>query len=121
MKLLIITQKVDKNDPILGFFHAWLNEFAKNLESIIVICLYKGEVNLPNNVKVLPLGKENGVSRIKYIFNFYKYIWNERKNYDKVFVHMNPIYVILGGFAWSFLGKRIALWYTHKNVDLKLK
>ncbi|MBU4480081.1 glycosyltransferase family 4 protein, partial [Patescibacteria group bacterium] len=49
------------------------------------------------------------------------YIWQERKNYDKVFVHMNPIYVVLGGLFWRIRGNKIALWYTHKNVDLKLK
>src|SRR3989338_2848671 len=59
LKLLIITQKVDKNDHILGFFHRWLEEFAKNTEKLTVICLEKGEYNLPENVKVLPLGKKN--------------------------------------------------------------
>ena len=64
MKLLIITQKVDRNDPILGFFHRWLEEFAKNCEQVTVICLYKREYNLPGNVKVLSLGKESGGGRI---------------------------------------------------------
>ena len=60
MRLLIITQKVDKNDPILGFFHRWIEEFAKHCQSIIVICLQKGEYNLPKNIKILSLGKEKG-------------------------------------------------------------
>ena|SRR3989344_1180106 len=120
MRLLIITQKVDKNDPILGFFHRWIEEFAKHCQSIIVICLQKGEYNLPKNIKILSLGKEKGKSKIKYIFNFYKHIWHERKNYDVVFVHMNPVYVILGGFFWKISGKKITLWYTHKSVDWKL-
>ena len=120
MRLLIITQKVDKNDPILSFFHRWIEEFAKYCQSIIVICLQKGEYNLPKNIKILSLGKEKGKSKIKYIFNFYKHIWHERKNYDVVFVHMNPVYVILGGFFWKISGKKITLWYTHKSVDWKL-
>lgn len=121
MKLLVITQKVDKNDPILGFFHRWLEGFAKNVEKLTVICLEKGEYELPENVKVLSLGKEGGRSRIKYLFNFYRYIWRERKNYDAVFVHMNPEYVILGWADWKILGKKIALWYVHKYVSLKLR
>jgi len=32
MKLLILTQKVDIDDDVLGFFHGWLEEFAKNVE-----------------------------------------------------------------------------------------
>jgi len=59
MKLLIITQKVDMNDDVLGFMHGWINEFAKHCEKITVICLQKGEHELSDNVKVLSLGKEN--------------------------------------------------------------
>jgi len=121
MKLLIITQKVNQDDPILGFFHRWLVEFSKNSEKVTVICLEKGGYSLPYNVKVLSLGKENGANKMKYIFNFYKYIWQERKEYDRVFVHMNPIYVIVGGCFFEFFNKKTYLWYTHKTVDWKLK
>ena len=112
--ILIITQKVDKNDPILGFFHSWILEFAQKIDSVTVICLEEGQYDLPSNVKVLSLGKEKGRSKLKYIFNFYKYIWQERKDYDTVFVHMNPIYIILGGLWWKLRQKKIFLWYTHK-------
>ncbi len=113
MKLLIITQKVDKNDPILGFFHRWIIEFAKHCESIVVICLEKGTYELPANVRLLSLGKEKGKSRVKYLKNFYKYIWSERKNYDVVFVHMNQEYVLLGGLIWHLLRKNIYMWRNH--------
>jgi len=105
----------------LGFFHRWLQEFAKHCEKLTVICLEKGKYDLPENVKVLSLGKEQNKSRIKYLQNFYRYIRNERDNYDAVFVHMNPIYVVLGGLFWRAWKKKIALWYTHKSVDLKLR
>lgn len=110
MKLLIITQKVDKKDPILGFFHDWILEFAQKIDSVVVICLEKGDYDLPHNVKVLSLGKENGQSRLKYILNFYKYIWQERQNYNTVFVHMNQEYVLLAGLWWRLFGKKILLW-----------
>src|SRR3989338_7521502 len=118
MKLLVITQKVDKNDPVLGFFHRWLEEFAKHYESIIVICLEKGAYDLPNNVKVLSLGKEDDGSRSEYILKFYKYIWEERENYDAVFVHMNQEYVILAGDLWRLLGKKIYLWRNHAKGNI---
>lgn len=101
MNLLILTQKVDKNDSNLGFFHRWLEEFSKKCEKVTVICLYKGEYSLPNNVRILSLGKEKGVCRLKYLFNFYKYIFKYRREYDSVFVHMNQIYMILGGSWWK--------------------
>lgn len=119
MKLLIVTQKVDRDDPVLGFFHRWIEEFAKHCEKITVICLEKGEYNLPVNVKVLSLGKENhlyhshAIRRFVSLWRFYKYIWQERKNYDAVFVHMNQEYVLLGGKLWLLLGKKIFMWRNH--------
>jgi len=120
-KILIITQKVDINDDLLGFFHRWIEEFAKHFERVIVICLQKGEYDLPQNVKVLSLGKEQGRSRLKYLFNFYKYVFQERKNYDAVFVHMNPIYIVLGGIFWKIWRKKVLLWYIHPKADKFLK
>lgn len=113
MRLLIITQKVNQNDQILGFFHRWLVEFAKHCEQIVVICLEKGECDLPTNIKVRSLGKETGISRFKYLVNFYRYLWQERQNYDAVFVHMNQEYVWLAGWWWRFNGRPIWLWRNH--------
>lgn len=115
MKLLIFTQVVDSNDPVLGFFHRWIEEFSKHCESIIVVCLKKGECSLPKNVKVLSLGKEEGKSKLTYIFRFYKYIFKFRKEYDSVFVHMNQEYVLLGGLYWKLFGKRVYMWRNHHS------
>jgi len=121
MKLLILTQIVDLNDDVLGFMHGWIAEFAKNCEQVTVICLKKGEIGLPANVRVLSLGKETGRSKLKYVYNFYKYIWQYRADYDKVLVHMNYEYVNLGGIFWRLLGKKIGLWYAHGYAPLGLK
>lgn len=125
MKLLIITQKVDKNDSLLGFFHGWIAEFAKHYEKVTVIALGVGEYDLPKNVRVFSLGKNTNKLKIlkKFLYtkNFFRYIWKERKNYDNVFVHMNPEYVVMGGLFWRLTGKKIGLWYMHRSVDLKLR
>lgn len=36
MKLLIITQTVDAEDPVLGFFVRWIEEFARTTRSLAV-------------------------------------------------------------------------------------
>ena len=113
MKLLVITQKVSKNDPLLGFFHGWLVEFSKHFESIVAVCLEKGDYDLPANIKVLSLGKEAGKSRITQVGRLYRYVWQERGNYDAVFVHMNQEYVILAGLLWRGMGKKIMMWRNH--------
>lgn len=117
-RLLILTQKVDKDDPVLGFFHTWITEFSKHCESIVVICLYKRKYDLPDNVRVLSLGKEVRESKFSYIKNFYSYVWNERKNYDTVFVHMNQEYVLLGWKVWKLLGKDIYMWRNHHSGSI---
>lgn len=122
MKLLIVTQSVDKNDPVLGFFYRWIEEFAKHCEKVTVIALRKGECSFPPNVTVYSLGKEKKeANRLVYALRFLKTVWDVRSEYDTVFVHMNPEYVVLGGVLWRLLGKKIGLWYTHKAVNLKLR
>lgn len=121
MKLLIITQKVDKNDSVLGFFCRWIIELSKHCELVNVICLYKGEYDLPDNVKVFSLGKEERQSRLQYLIHFYWYVIHERKNYDVVFIHMNQIYVLLAGLLWKLWRKKLVIWYTHKSVTFKLR
>lgn len=115
MRLLIVTQAVDRNDPVLGFFHRWIEEVARNVQSVHVICLKEGVHSLPSNVTVHSLGKEAGRSRLKYITRFYSYTSKLRGDYDAVFVHMNQEYVLLGGLYWKFFGKKIVLWRNHKK------
>ncbi|MEA3449955.1 MAG: glycosyltransferase [Patescibacteria group bacterium] len=137
MKLLIATQKVDMNDAVLGFFHSWLKEFACRVDFLTVVCLYEGQHDLPDNVKVLSLGKENNkqfsifnfqfsnnfqfLNKLKYTFLFFRYIWQERNNYDKLFIHMNPEYIVLGGVFWKIWKKKISLWYVHRATPWQLR
>jgi glycosyltransferase involved in cell wall biosynthesis len=121
MKLLIVTQVLDKHHPILGFFHRWVEEFAKHCEKVTVICLQKGEYTLPANVSVYSLGKEVRKSKLEYLTTFYKLIWQLRHEYDSVFVHMNQIYVILGAPLWRAQRKNVGLWYAHGSVTPSLK
>lgn len=121
MKLLVITQKVNKHDPLLGFFHEWIISFSKHYESVKVICLQKGEYDLPKNVEVFSLGKEKSVSKFIYLLRFFKYITRSRNEYDSVFVHMNEEYVLLGGIFWRLWGKRIVMWRNHKSGSWKTK
>ncbi len=118
MRLLVTTQAVDLDDPVLGFFHRWLEELSKHFDTVSVICLKKGRHALPANVSVYSLGKERDASRIAYILNFYRYIWKLRNDYDAVFVHMNQEYVLLGWKLWWLWGKRIVLWRNHKKGSI---
>ena len=120
MKLLIVAQTVDTEDPVLGFFVRWIEEFAKNVEHIEVICLKLGKSDLSKNVRVHSLGKPSfakatkgpGV-RLRYVIRFLTLAWKLRNEYDAVFVHMNQEYVLIAGWLWKLLGKRVYLWRNH--------
>jgi glycosyltransferase involved in cell wall biosynthesis len=121
MKLLIVTQKIDKNDDILGFFHEWVTQFAKHYQSVLVTALEVGEYDLPNNVEVVSLEKTETTTSRDIALRFLGILNSRKKDYDVVFVHMNPEYVAIGGALLRILGKRVALWYTHSAVTTKLK
>lgn len=120
MKLLIITQKADRTDPILGFFHRWIEGFASQCDSVTVIAQHVGTFHFPPNVTVLSLGKESGRSKVMQIVLFWWLIWKHRKSYDRVLVHMTPIWVILGWKMWFLLRKPVYLWYEIRRGSFKL-
>lgn len=118
VKLLIITQKVDKNDEVLGFFHRWVEEFAKLCDSVVVIASHSGEVKLPANVVVYTFG-----GRMRF-FRMWKY-WELFSCYyarsDAVFFHMCPEFVLAASPFLISLKKPSALWYVHKSVTRNLR
>lgn len=114
MKLLIVTQVVDTQDPVLGFFHEWISALAARTERIIVICLKEGTHALPGNVRVYSLGKEKGrTSALIYAARFLSLAWKLRSEYDRVFVHMNQEYILIAGWLWELLNKPVYMWRNH--------
>lgn len=102
MKLLICTQVVDKNDPVLGFFVRWIEEFEKYCEVEVI------------SLKTLGTG-----GRIVRAWRLLRLVWGGE--YDAVFVHMNPEYLVAAGWLWRLRGKKTALWYAHGSVNIKLR
>lgn len=124
MKLLIVTQVMDKNHPILGFFHRWVEEFAKDFDEIHVICLEKGECDLSRHVRVYSLGKEDGENNIKYVFRFYKYFGHVyfKKDIDFVFFHMGAVFTLFAiPFALLRHFKKVPFywWKAHGYIGLR--
>ena len=116
MKILIVTQVVNTEHPILGFFHRWIEEFAKHYELVHVVCLEEGTHALPANVTIHSLGKETSKNKFLYLLKFYKQIWQLRGEYDVVFVHMNQLYVVLGYPVWKLLRKKMSVVHTRQHI-----
>lgn len=118
MRLLIFTQTVDDNDPVLGFFVEWLQSFGAHIEQGTVVCLRAGSYTLPRNLDVVPLTSRTSIARALEVCRL---SYQRRKQYEAVFIHMNPEYAVVAGWLWRLLGKRAVLWYTHKNVNIRLR
>lgn len=121
MKLLVVAQKIDKEDDILGFFPLWVEELAKKTESVFVISNYVGKHDLPKNVKIFSLGKERGYSRLRRYLIFYKHLFGLLPKSDGFFAHMCPEYVLAAWPLNFILRKKIVLWYVHRSVTWKLR
>lgn len=102
MRLLICTQALDPQDPILGFFARWVEEFKKRADVEVIT--------------LRDLGPHNKLRRALRLLSLVR-----TYRYDAVFVHMNPEYLVVAGWYWRARGIPVALWYTHKHVDLKLR
>ncbi len=122
MKLIFVTRKVDRKDPRTGFVYTWLAKFAAAVDELIVICLEEGDKGtLPANVKVFSMGKEKGYSRLKILKQYRKLLTELVPDSSGVFIHMHPIYAITAWPTVKKYQKKMAMWYTHKSVDLKLR
>ena len=123
MKLLICAQTIDKNHPILGFFHGWVEEFSKHFSEVHVICLQKGEHTLPPHVYVYSLGKEDGESNLKYLYRFYKYFGKIffSVRVDFVFFHMGAIFNIIASpffLLRKIWGTKFYWWKAHGHINV---
>ena len=114
MRLLVVTQAFDLDDPLLGAYHGWVEALAREAESVEAVCLKEGRHALPGNVRVHSLGKERGGrSRLAYAISFLLLCWRLRGRYDAAFVHMNQEYLLVAGPLWKLLGKPAYLWRNH--------
>ncbi len=117
MRLLVITQKVDQEDDVLGFFVGWIKALSKEADFVDVICLSKGKYELPKNVRIRSLGKENGANKFFQAIRFYFLAFNSLGKADGVFIHMAPEYVRALYPLNLFFRKPIVMWYAHIKVS----
>jgi glycosyltransferase involved in cell wall biosynthesis len=117
MKLLVVTQKIDVEDDVLGFFTYWVKALSDRAERVEVICLAKGESDLPDNVGVYSVGKEKNWPRPFRALVFYWYLLKLLPSVDGVFVHMAPEYVKAIYPLNLLFRKPIVMWYAHIKVS----
>ena len=116
-RLLVTVQAVDLDDALMGFFHEWLVAASAQFDTITVLALRVGRYQLPANVTVIPLRPRESRSRWTALSTVWKESWKRRKEYNAVFVRGDVQYVIIAGWLWRLLGKKVILWYAHYIVN----
>ncbi len=123
MKLLFITQKLHGQD---AFGALWVKGFLEKGYDVRIVCLESrpeqihqllGMQHLPP-LEIHSMGKERDISKIAQILHFWKLMCS--LDYDRVFIHMSPVWGLLG--APIFIARRtpVYLWYTHYKMQAGL-
>lgn len=120
MRLVFVTQVLDRGDAVLGFVCRWIEGLAQHVEELRIIALEVGDTTgLPANVSVRELGRRGTLKRLLR----YRGLLSEafgRDGFDQLLTHMVPRYSTMGDGMARRHGAGHALWYTHKGVDKRL-
>ncbi len=118
LRLAMITQAVDEDDPVLGFACGWIKALAKFVDRLEVVCLREGKHDIGGNVEIMVMPKRK-LRRFLYLRRYVKKALQE-KRIDALLAHMCPIYAVVTG---KVLKGRIpvGLWYVHSSITWRLK
>ncbi len=123
MRLLLFNLATDATDPVLGFGSVWIRELAAHCETIDVLTMYRGVVDLPDNVQVYSAGREHGWSKARRLTTFYRHLTRllSARRYDVCFAHMMPLFAALSGPLLRARGIPLVLWYAHRQETRQLR
>lgn len=120
MKLLVVTQKADKDDENLGAFYHWFEVMARKVEQLTIIADAVGSADFPENVTVYGLGKDQKKGRFARFAKYHELFSYYYARSDAVFFHQIPEFVIAAFPYLLSLRKRTSLWYAHGSVSRRL-
>jgi glycosyltransferase involved in cell wall biosynthesis len=111
MKLVVITQRVDPDDPALGATVPMLRALAGRVDELVVLTLVSREAGLPANVRVKEIAAANQARRgARFVAALAPEL---RPRPVAVLAHMSPIYAVLAAPLVRPLGIPLLLWFTH--------
>ncbi|MEK7098901.1 MAG: glycosyltransferase family 4 protein [Patescibacteria group bacterium] len=122
MKVVIVTQAVDRDDPNLGAFYHWFRLLADRVDSLVIITGRAGLTDFPPHVSVLTFPKHEGVlGRIRRLWKFWTHCATHFASADAIFFHQIPEFVLAA--SPFLLGRResASLWYAHGAVSWRLR
>ena len=94
MRLLFITQTLDRQDAVLGFVPRWIDGLAARVERVRVIALSIGDLSgLASNVDVRVVGRKGTLLRYLRFRAFLREAF-VKDHFDTLLAHMIPRYSI---------------------------
>ncbi|MDX6721492.1 MAG: hypothetical protein QOJ63_3746 [Solirubrobacteraceae bacterium] len=123
MRLLLFNLRTDVDDTALGFTSAWINAIAPQWDSVDVVTMHAGRLELAENVVVHSVGRERGHGRWRMLARFYRLTIRLvlRRRPDVCFAHMTPLFASLFWPVRKLVGVPLLLWYAHGSVTRQLK
>ncbi len=123
MNIILFNLKTDSDDSILGFTTDWVNALANHFDKIFVVSMFVGTVNVAENVYVVSVGQEQGYSKARRLWEFYRCVLRilKQEKIDACFAHMIPIFAVMAWPILKLMNIPILLWYAHGNVPLMLR
>jgi glycosyltransferase involved in cell wall biosynthesis len=111
MKLVVITQRVDPDDPALGATVPMLRSLAARVDELVVLTLSARGASLPDNVRIKVIAAPTQALRGA---RFAAALAPElRTRPVAVLAHMSPIYAVLAAPLVRPLRIPLLLWFTH--------
>jgi glycosyltransferase involved in cell wall biosynthesis len=111
VKLIVITQRVDPDDPALGATVPMLRALAARVDELVVLTLVSRPADLPANVRVRTIAAPVQVLRGARLAAALAVEIRTRP--AAVLAHMAPIYAVLSAPLARPLGVPVLLWFTH--------
>jgi glycosyltransferase involved in cell wall biosynthesis len=123
VRLLLFNLATDADDPVLGFTSAWIRALAARCASVDVVTMRAGRLEMPDNVRVHSVGKEQGHSVPRRVAAFYQLLFAalRESRITACFSHMMPAFSVLGGPVLRARGIPLVTWYAHPSLTPTLR
>jgi glycosyltransferase involved in cell wall biosynthesis len=118
-RLVFITQRVDRADPVLGATIAKIEALARRVEAVDVLAQHASPDPLPANVRVRTFGARG---RARRALRFERLLVSALSPRPLgVVAHMIPVYVVLAAPLVRPRRIPLVLWYTHWRAHATLR
>jgi glycosyltransferase involved in cell wall biosynthesis len=119
MRLIVVTQRVDPDDPALGATVPMLRALAARVDELVVLTLASRDAGLPPNVRIKSIAAPNQALRG---LRFAAALGPELRGRPvAVLAHMSPIYAVLAAPLTRPLRVPLLLWFTHWRASRMLR